>query len=237
MRIYAYCRVSTGHQSIERQIRNITASYPTAIVIKEVYTRTSFEGRKEWQKLMKTVKAGDIIVFDEVSRMCGNEEEGCQIYKDLFDKNINLVFMKNEAINTEVYRRTLDNQIKLHLQTGNNATDSFITAIIEALNSYTMELAFEQVRLAFRQAEAEVKMLRQRTIEGIETARLEGKQIGLAKGTKLTTKKSIKAKEIILKHSKDFNGSLEDEDVMKLAEISRNTFYKYKKELRNEVAQ
>ena len=236
MRIYAYCRVSTGHQSIERQIRNITASYPTAIVIKEVYTRTKFEGRKEWQKLMKTVKAGDIIVFDEVSRMCGNEEEGCQIYKDLFDKNINLVFMKNEAINTEVYRRTLDNQIKLHLQTGNNATDSFITAIIEALNSYTMELAFEQVRLAFRQAEAEVKTLRQRTVEGLETARLEGKQIGLAKGTKLTTKKSIKAKEIILKHSKDFNGSLEDEDVMKLAEVSRNTFYKYKKELRNEVA-
>ena len=118
MRTYAYCRVSTGHQSIERQIRNITASYPTAIVIKEVYTRTKFEGRKEWQKLMAVVKEGDTIVFDEVSRMCGNEEEGCQIYKELFDKNIKLVFMKNEAINTEVYRRTLDNQIKLHLQTG-----------------------------------------------------------------------------------------------------------------------
>lgn len=235
MRTYAYCRVSTGHQSIERQIRNITASYPTAIVIKEVYTRTKFEGRKEWQKLMAVVKEGDTIVFDEVSRMCGNEEEGCQIYKELFDKNINLVFMKNEAINTEVYRRTLDNQIKLHLQTGNNATDNFITAIIEALNSYTMELAFEQIRLAFRQAEAEVKTLRQRTVEGIETARLEGKQIGIAKGTKLTTKKSVKAKEIILKHSKEFNGTLEDEDVMKLAEVSRNTYYKYKRELKAEV--
>lgn len=235
MRTYAYCRVSTGHQSIERQIRNITASYPTAIVIKEVYTRTKFEGRKEWQKLMAVVKEGDTIVFDEVSRMCGNEEEGCQIYKELFDKNIKLVFMKNEAINTEVYRRTLDNQIKLHLQTGNNATDNFITAIIEALNSYTMELAFEQIRLAFRQAEAEVKTLRQRTIEGLETARLNGKQIGLEKGTKLTTKKSVKAKEIILKHSKEFNGTLEDEDVMKLAEVSRNTYYKYKRELKAEI--
>lgn len=235
MRIYAYCRVSTGHQSIERQIRNITASYPTAIVIKEVYTRTKFEGRKEWQKLMAVVKEGDTIVFDEVSRMCGNEEEGCQIYKELFDKNVNLVFMKNEAINTAVYRKTLDNQIKLHLQTGNNATDNFITAIIEALNSYTMELAFEQIRLAFRQAEAEVKTLRQRTVEGIETARLEGKQIGLAKGTKLTTKKSVKAKEVILKHSKEFNGTLEDEDVMKLAEVSRNTYYKYKRELKAEI--
>ena len=235
MRTYAYCRVSTGHQSIERQIRNITASYPTAIVIKEVYTRTKFEGRKEWQKLMAVVKEGDTIVFDEVSRMCGIEEEVCQIYKELFEKNIKLVFMKNEAINTEVYRKTLDNQINLHLQTGNNATDNFITAIIEALNSYTMDLAFEQIRLAFRQAEAEVKTLRQRTVEGIETARLEGKQIGLAKGTKLTTKKSVKAKEIILKHSKDFNGSLEDEEVMKLAEVSRNTYYKYKREIKAEI--
>ena len=73
--------------------------------------------------------------------------------------------------------------------------------------------------------------LRQRTKEGMETARLNGKQIGQVKGTKLTTKKSIEAKEIILKHSKDFNGTLSDVDVMKLCGISRNSYYKYKKEL------
>ena len=235
MRTYAYCRVSTGHQSLERQERNIKCFYPEAIVIKEVYTRTKFEGRKEWTKLMNTVQEGDTIIFDEVSRMCGNEEEGCKIYKELFDKNINLVFIKNEAINTEVYKKALNNQIQIHLDTGNEATDNFITAIIEALNDYTIDLAFEQIRIAFRQAASEVATLQQRTKEGIETARLNGKQIGLVKGTKLTTKKSIKAKDIILKHSKDFNGALDDEDVIKLAEISRNTFYKYKKELRNEV--
>ena len=51
------------------------------------------------------------------------------------------------------------------------------------------------------------------------------------KGTKLTTKKSIEAKEQIKKYSKDFNGSLKDIEVMKLIGISRNSFYKYKKEL------
>ena len=40
------------------------------------------------------------------------------------------------------------------------------------------------------------------------------------------------AKEIIMKHSKDFNGSLADEDVITLAKISRNSYYKYKRELR-----
>lgn len=51
-------------------------------------------------------------------------------------------------------------------------------------------------------------------------------------GVKLTTKKSIAAKEIILKHSKDFNGALGDMEVMKLCGLARNTYYKYKKEMR-----
>mgnify|MGYP002508445210 CR=1 FL=1 len=38
--------------------------------------------------------------------------------------------------------------------------------------------------------------------------------------------------EIIRKHSKDFGGSLTDAEVMKQAGICRNTFYKYKKEIK-----
>ena len=49
---------------------------------------------------------------------------------------------------------------------------------------------------------------------------------------KLITKKSIKAKEIIKRYSKDFDGTLKDKEVRELAKISRNTFYKYKKELK-----
>ena len=77
--IYRYCRISNKKQNIERQIRNILAVYPTAIIVKEVFTRTSFYGRKEWDKLMKIIKPGDTIVFDSVSRMCGSEDEGVEI--------------------------------------------------------------------------------------------------------------------------------------------------------------
>ena len=44
-------------------------------------------------------------------------------------------------------------------------------------------------------------------------------------------KKAIQAKEIIKKHSKTFGGDLTDVEVQKLAGISRNTLYKYKREL------
>ena len=65
-----------------------------------------------------------------------------------------------------------------------------------------------------------------------ETARLNGKQIGLPKGRKLTTQKSLVAKAVIRKHSKDFSGTLTDSEVICLTGIARNTYYKYKRELR-----
>ena len=68
--------------------------------------------------------------------------------------------------------------------------------------------------------------------EGIETARQNGKQIGGVKGATLNIKKKAPAKEIILKHSKDFYGTLSDSEVIKLTGLSRNTYYKYKKELK-----
>lgn len=47
MTVYGYCRISTNKQSIERQVRNIRQVYPEAIMLKEVYTGTKFQGRKE----------------------------------------------------------------------------------------------------------------------------------------------------------------------------------------------
>ena len=234
--IYGYARISTKQQSIERQIRNIKDLYPNAIIIEEVYTGTKIYGRKEFDKLIKKVSSGDTIVFDSVSRMSRNAEEGFNLYEELFNKGIELEFIKEPHINTEVYKKALDNQIKVSLNTGNKATDTFIQSIIESLNRYTIDLAKEQIRIVFEQAQKEVDDLHQRTAEGIITAKLNGKQIGQPKGTKLTTKKSITAKEIIKKYSEDFSGTLEDQAVMKLAGISRNSYYKYKRELREKIA-
>ena len=103
---------------------------------------------------------------------------------------------------------------------------------MEGVNKYLMALAQEQIRLAFEQSEKEVEDLHQRTREGIETARLNGKQIGQRKGAKLTTKKSVAAKEIIREHSQAFNGTLNDIEVMQPTGLARNTYHKYKRELR-----
>jgi hypothetical protein len=62
-----------------------------------------------------------------------------------------------------------------------------------------------------------------------------GTRIGLEKGTVLVTAKSIQCKEIIKKHARDFGGTLDDSEVMLLCKISRNSYYKYKKELKTDV--
>ena len=222
--IYGYCRISTGKQNIERQIRNILKFYPQAEIWQETYTGTKTDGRKKFEQLLKIIKSGDTVVFDSVSRMSRNAEIGFQIYQELYEKGIELVFLKEPHINTATYKKALSNNIEM--------TGTKTDIILKAINEYLMELAKEQIIIAFEQSEKEVTDLHQRTKEGIETARLKGKQIGQKRGVILTTKKGIKAKAGIKKYSRDFDGTLNDTDCMKLLGISHNTYYKYKRELK-----
>lgn len=229
--VYGYCRISTKKQNIERQERNIKAVNPSAVIIKEVYTGTKSD-RKEWSKLLRAVASNDTIIFDSVSRMSRNAEEGFETYERLYNQGVNLVFLKEPHINSDTYKGALDNKINIAINSGSAATDEFMSGIIAAVNRYLMSLAKEQIRLAFEQSQKEVDDLHQRTREGIQTAKINGKQIGQRQGAKLITKKSLAAKEIILKHSQDFSGSLNDLEVMRLTGLARNTYYKYKRELR-----
>jgi DNA invertase Pin-like site-specific DNA recombinase len=222
MKIYGYARISRPSQSIERQVRNIKGLFPTAIIVEEAYSGTTMN-RPKWENIMRQVQEGDLIVFDSVSRMARTADEGFEVWEKLFNMNVTLVFLKEPQVNTETYRKALNNAIPM--------TNTSVDIILKAINEYLLTLAKEQIRLAFEQAEKEVTDLHQRTREGIETARLNGKQIGQKKGAKLTTKKSLSAKEIIKKHSVTFGGSLKDEECWKLAGISSNSFYKYKSEL------
>ncbi len=224
--IYGYARISTDKQSILRQIRNIKAEYPDTTIFQETYTGTKAEGRKKWEQLQRIVKPGDTIVFDSVSRMSRNAAEGFETYQKLFDSGIELVFLKEPHIDTTTYKRALSNHIAL---TGTKAD-----ILLKAVNEYLMELAKEQIQLAFSQAQKEVDDLHRRTKEGLETARLAGKQIGQRPGSKLTTKKSVAAKADILRYCRDFGGSLTDTDCIRLIGIARNTYYRYKKELKTQ---
>jgi DNA invertase Pin-like site-specific DNA recombinase len=179
---------------------------------------------------MSQIKTGDTIVFDSVSRMSRNAAEGFKDYKMLYESGVNLIFLNEPLINTSVFDSTRNNLLKIDIETGNTAVDEFFKGNLQLINDFMMALAEEQIKAAFEQSEKEVTDLHSRINQGLREATKNGVKIGLPKGTSLTTKKSIDCKAIIKKHSKDFGGSLEDPDVIKLCGCSRNSYYKYKKE-------
>lgn len=225
-KVYGYCRVSTKTQKLQRQIDNIKQYDASAIIFDEKYTGTKLDGREEFGKLLKKVKAGDTIVFDSVSRMSRNADEGVKTYFELFEKGVNLIFLKEHYIDTDVYAENMKDKIELQ------GTDE--DEIFKGLNNYFRKLAERQIRIAFEQAEKEVADLQQRVREGI--AKSDKKQ-GIEQGTKLITNKSITMKEKMKRQLKDFGGTETDKQFMSDNAIARNTFYKYKKELAEELNQ
>ena len=111
-----------------------------------------------------------------------------------------------------------------------NITELYPNATL--INNLLMALAEEQIKSAFLQSEKEVTDLHTRISQGMRESKKNGNRIGLEKGTTLVTEKSIKCKEIIKKHATDFGGTLSDPEVMTLCKISRNSYYKYKRELK-----
>ena len=225
--IYGYCRVSTTKQKIERQIDNIRSIFPDAVIVQESFSGTTLD-RPEFNKIINHVKPGDTICFDEVSRMSRNAVDGYELYETLYNLGVNLVFIKEPYINTDVYRDACNRRIEL---TGEEITD----VMIDAMNQVMLILAKKQIQLAFNSAQAEIDYLHRRTSEGVRKAQLNGKTVGRKAGSKVTTKKSLIAKEIIKKHSLSFGGSLNDDEVIKLTGVGRNTYYRYKRQIKQEI--
>ena len=237
MTVYGYVRVSTDKQSVDRQTRNIEKAYPdTSGIYIDRWTGTEME-RPEWTRLLRKVKSGDVIVFDSVSRMSRTASEGIETYMRLLENGIELVFLKERHIDTQTYKKALSGLSLPEIKTGQKSADTLVSGIFSAVEQYMYEVAKMQIEIAFEQSEKEVQDLRQRTREGIQTAKLSGKAIGRPVGSGHTyqTKKEKKMLPLIEKLSRSFGGALSDSECMQTLGLSQTTYYKYKKKIRTKV--
>lgn len=240
--VYAYLRVSTKHQDIGRQRVNILRVYPSAILYEETHSGGDYNGCTVLNKLLKVVKSGDTIVFDSVSRFTRDNITGLQEYKRLFQMGVNLIFLNEPYINTDNYRKAL----KVALP----RTGTFLDPIIKGIEEAMLQLAEQQVQDAFNQANKELLDIRTRTSQALQRKIAENKllppeqqrRIGTQKGDTFTTKKKLIAveriKEGVAKGYPDeviinnINGDLRKQlPDSKCKEISRNTYYNYKREV------
>lgn len=234
MCVWGYVRVSTIQQKTKRQEDNIKAFCKDAVIFTEKQSGKNIENREVFRKLLEKVKADDTIVFDEVSRMSRNAEEGYSLYMELMERNINLVFLKERHIDTAEYQRRANKHIE-RISTENSKTDKLINGILDLAVEFERENLKDNIRLAFEQAEHERTFLIKRVTEG--KAKSENHQ-GRPKGSlNVNSEKGDRIKQIIREQSKDFEGKFSDVKIMTdyLHGVARNTFYKYKRELKTEL--
>lgn len=229
-KVYSYIRVSTKRQSLERQRQNIESAYPDEVII---FYQEKESGKNNdrpvWKKLQSVLKDGDKVIFDSVSRMSRDAEEGTKTYFELVDRGVSLYFVNEPYINSDTYRANCQDKLQM---TGTDEDEIF-----KGINAYFRKLAARQIRIAFDQAEKEGRDISKRVRDGMVASGAAEKISETRTGRTYETAKAKLAKSQILELSKDFNGTLNDTAVMKYTKISRNSFYKYKRELQEAAAE
>ena len=214
MAIYGYCRTYSDKEKKKQQEDKIKKLFPDAIIQTDKYS-ASTDNDTKWKKLQQSLKSGDTLIFDEIYRLSMTADNAFNDYMKLYDANINLVFIKQRHLDTSHYKEELHEKY-----------DS--KPIHDAINNYTIEMIRKQIKAAYDQVEQDEHLIHEKISDALKKT---NKQIGRVKGRKYKSKKENKAKKIIQAESKSFNGSLTDKEVMQLAGISRNTYYKYKHDL------
>lgn len=239
--LYAYCRVSTKKQDIRRQEMNITARYavPHDNIIREVYTGKEMM-RPEWIRLRQKLKSGDTVVFDSVSRMSRNADEGITDYMALFNKGINLIFINEPHICTQKYYEAIQNaeqhKINLNVKTGDKMIDELLDFIQNWINQFLLYIISRDIKAEFEKAESEIENLSQRTIDGMKAKNAGNKISQARKNKKYRTIESLRNRIIILERSSKFSGSLNNSDLSKILGISTRTVSRYAAEMMDKLS-
>lgn len=150
---FGYVRVSSKEQNIDRQVETMKKE---GIDERDLYidkmSGKNFD-RPKYQALKETVREGDTIVFDSITRMGRNMKETMKEYEHFMENGVQLQFIKEPMINTS------DDQDDIMKQ----AIQKIILTLLTAF------------------AEKEREDIKVRQAEGIAVAKKQGKHLGRPK--------------------------------------------------------
>ena len=205
---YYYVRLPKGAKS-QRQTKEAKADQLNTSVENITFADVSYCNNAEYTP---DLNSGDTLKFDSLYSFADAPVKGAQLFCELIAKGIKLSFISEPYFDSEVYRdiaRSISTQKMERIIT--NQLDVAIPHIVKVHTD----------RIQAQQA-------------GIQARKEKGLKVGTPKDTKLTTAKSKEMKPKIKRMSKHFNGTMKDTDLIEALGISRNTYYKYKKELKAE---
>ncbi|MDX8367847.1 recombinase family protein [Cytobacillus sp. IB215665] len=180
MAVIGYARVSTKDQKLDIQVDKLQ-EYGVDKIFMEKYSGSTAE-REELVKALDYLREGDTLVVYKIDRLARSTFDLHRIARDLQERGIRLVFIKE--------------QIDFNLSTGRML--------------FTMLGAI---------AEFERDIINERTAEGRERAKAQGKHMGRPSQDPKKVKQALK-----LFHERETNG-MSVNDIAKVTGVPRSTIY------------
>lgn len=153
---WAYARVSTKDQNLNRQVALLKQYVDEAFILSDKASGKNFE-RPKWELLNNVLDQGDTLIICSLDRLGRNYKQIRDVWKDLFERKVNVKILDCELLSTnhEDYE-----------------TDS--------MKLLMTNVAFEMFAYI---AENERTQIKQRQAEGILVAKSAGKHLGRPKAT------------------------------------------------------
>ena len=102
--VYAYLRVSTDAQDVANQRHGVLEYANSHNLTGLVFVEDSVSGKTPWKErkvgalLLETCKAGDTVIFSEISRMARSTLQVLEILKHCVDAKINVHIAKQKMV-------------------------------------------------------------------------------------------------------------------------------------------
>ena len=208
---YSYKRISTDseRQNFNRQIKSLERyalehGIDYLIEFTEEKSAKNFNDRTQFKKLDKLIKAGDTVVFKDLSRFTREAENGYKKYMEWLDRGISMVFIDNPTVSSDYIRQMMNTAEKQDI-----VTKTAMEGIIKLLLIVELDRAEQQRRY-----------ISKAITDGIKAS---PKKSGRREGS--MDKFTDKIKEDIKLYLKDRH--ITQTELMKKHGISRNTLKKY----------
>lgn len=145
---YSYKRISTDteRQNFNRQIKSLERyakdhKIEYLLEFTEEKSAKNFEDRPQFKKLDKLLRAGDTIVFKDLSRFTREAENGYNKYMEWIARDINIVFIDNPTISSDYIKHMLS-----IAQEQDIVTKTALEAVIKLLLIVELDRAEQQRR-------------------------------------------------------------------------------------------
>ena len=188
--------------------------------IKTMYPRIKMV--ESLDEILEILSMDDTLIFEDILALNSSEPNDIggivKTYMDLNDKGVELMFMRSSTCDSEIiYQTFLDFKQKgVSFQSEKSAIKVLLELQIKSYINY-------------KDSNANLKKYAQ-----LSASKNEGKNYGRPVGSKKESSKATKAKELIKANCIDFGGDKTDEECMELTGLARTTFYRYKKQLKEE---